>query len=103
MANAQNAYKNPSDRAIVVGISRYPGLGNNGSANLDGPENDVKAIVEWLTSNTGGGVPPNNVFIIRSGNYPSPAANEDVVDAMPNCSTIEKEFRRLQARADKNA
>ncbi len=35
------------DRAIVVGISHYPALGD-----LAGPENDASAFAEWLKSST---------------------------------------------------
>lgn len=39
----------PPDRAIVVGVGRYPRLGQRGTPrNLDGPARDAKAVAEWL-------------------------------------------------------
>ncbi len=40
-------------RALLVGINAYPGIGN-----LKGPENDVAAMKDWLTSDEGGKLNP---------------------------------------------
>jgi uncharacterized caspase-like protein len=102
MATNDSGYKNPTDYAVVVGISKYPGLGPE-SPELDGPENDVNGIVEWLTSKTGGSVPPKNVMVIRSKDYPGTDKVMQAVDAMPNYFVIEREFRLLQSRAETNS
>lgn len=49
-----------TDRAIVAGIDKYPSLGD-----LDGPENDVQAFIDWLQSPSGGDVLPENIDSIR--------------------------------------
>lgn len=41
---------NAEDYAILVGIARYPELGEAGTAlDLKGSENDLDAVVAWLT------------------------------------------------------
>jgi uncharacterized caspase-like protein len=42
--------------AIVVGINRYPGIGN-----LSGARADAEAFADWLVNPDGGGLPPENV------------------------------------------
>ena len=44
------------DRALVVGISHYPGI-----RDLKGPSNDVDSFMTWLTDPNKGNVPPENV------------------------------------------
>jgi len=53
------------DRAIVVGINRYPAL----LRDLEGPENDARAFEEWLLSPTGGAVPKDHVRRILSSDF----------------------------------
>jgi uncharacterized caspase-like protein len=63
-----------ADRALVVGITRYPGIGN-----LDGPENDANDFFDWVTRTDGGGVDPKNALRIRSSDFlppPPDARNE---------------------------
>ena len=43
---------NEKDFAIVIGISRY----DDADRNLSSPTNDARAVAEWLTSETGGGI-----------------------------------------------
>ena len=55
---------NPDDYAILIGITRYPQLGEgNSPVDLRGPRNDVVAVKSWLLDPRGGGLPgPQNVF-----------------------------------------
>ena len=71
------------DHAIVVGISRYPGLGD-----LAGPENDAGEFTRWLLSPTGGDVPGEHVRTIVSSDYPAPPdphTAEPTVAAVQEC------------------
>jgi hypothetical protein len=47
---------NDKDYAVVVGISKY-----GSRPNLEGPEADAQAFADWLLSETGGGLPEDNV------------------------------------------
>ncbi|MFP2911142.1 caspase family protein [Pyxidicoccus sp. 3LFB2] len=85
-----------TDWAVVVGLSRYPGLGN-----LDGPENDAKAFQEWLTLRAG--VPTERVRCVLSsdpeflsaspGGDAAPASL--VLKARPTSERIEQAFDEL--------
>lgn len=83
------------DWALVVGVSKYPGL-----TNLEGPENDATAFYEWVVSAKGGNVPKEHTALVLSSNYP-PAATPR--QAQPCLSVIENAFDDLQDIADKNA
>src|SRR5262249_25455871 len=52
------------DYALVVGISRYPGI-----SDLSGPENDANDFFAWVTSKEGGGVGPANAKLILSSGF----------------------------------
>lgn len=57
-----------NDYAIVVGVNRYPELGD-----LEGPENDACSFRDWLLAPDGGNVPAANVRVILSSDYqPAP-------------------------------
>jgi hypothetical protein len=60
------------DYALVVGISRYPGV-----ENLSGPENDANEFFSWVTSNDGGGVDRTNAKLILSSAFPPAALTQD--------------------------
>jgi len=92
---------NADHHAIVVGLKRYPGLGETPqtSADLKGPENDADAMVAWLTSAVGGDVPRANVSIIKSSDFPEAATS---IDAAPTRDQIEKAFMKLDAIASEN-
>ncbi|HEV2373871.1 MAG TPA: hypothetical protein VGS19_17070 [Streptosporangiaceae bacterium] len=77
----------PDDRAIVVGISRYPELGN-----LDGPENDARAFEAWLRSPSGGGLQEDHVDRILSSDFP-PCQN--VVSAKPTTEAVKEAIDKL--------
>lgn len=66
------------DYAILVGITRYPVLGN-----LQGAEGDARRFCEWLIDPAGGGVPPENVQLIVTSDFhpPEPSSVEDAEPA----------------------
>ena len=72
------------DRAIVVGVSRYPILGD-----LAGPENDANEFADWLRSPDGGAVPAENVELILS---PEPPPGSSPLKAEPTTSALEGAF-----------
>lgn len=76
-----------TDYAIVVGLTKYPELGN-----LDGPENDAKAFAVWLKQKNGGNVPRNRVKLILSSSYK--LANERSL-AKPTVDLVRREFEKL--------
>jgi hypothetical protein len=78
-----NGHANATDRAVVVGIDRYPAL-----EALGGPENDATAFAAWLTDPAGGGVPPARVTRIVSSDFPAPAAE-------PTTVAIDTAFERI--------
>jgi hypothetical protein len=57
-----------TDFAVVVGIARYPRLGE-AAPDLDGPDNDAKAVYDWLLDPHGGGLQRKNVKLIRSADF----------------------------------
>jgi hypothetical protein len=69
-----NGHANPTDRAVVVGIDRYPSL-----EALGGPENDATAFAAWLTEPGGGGLDPTRVTRIVSSDFPNGAAEPTTV------------------------
>lgn len=81
------------DRAIVVGISKYPTLGD-----LRGPENDARAFWDWLVDIRGGDVPDKQIRMILSSDG-GPAA---LGTPHPTVKEVEKEFEALQDIADAN-
>jgi Caspase domain len=83
-----------TDRAVVVGITRYPDLGD-----LQGPENDAQAFRDWLVDPTGGAVPADNVRLILSSAYP---ASTSVLDAEPSNAAVENAFDELYQLGDEN-
>jgi hypothetical protein len=65
---------NEHDHAVLVGISRYADAASEHGwiGNLHGPDNDARAIAEWLEKPTGGGLPGGNVTVICSADAPDP-------------------------------
>ncbi len=82
------------DWAIVVGIARYPELGN-----LDGPENDAQGFYDWLVAPDGGDVPPDNIAFFLSSRFPPAIA---ALRAEPGLATLQVAFDELQELAKKN-
>lgn len=80
---------NEADYAIVVGIARYPALGEGGQPlDLRGPLNDVEAVVAWLTDPAGGNIPNRhpNLQVITS-----PPAGTASAGRVPSPSIVELE------------
>ncbi|WP_267146737.1 caspase family protein [Pyxidicoccus xibeiensis] len=92
-----------TDWAVVVGLSRYPGLGN-----LDGPENDAKAFHAWLTQRAG--VPAERVRCVLSSDLEFMAAPPGadarpaslILSARPTSERIEQAFDELCELAKSN-
>jgi uncharacterized caspase-like protein len=83
------------DRGIVIGVTRYPGLGQH----LLGAENDARAFHHWLIDPAGGAVPAANTRLILSGDY-------DVFHhaeyAQPSGGDVEEAFDELETIAQGN-
>lgn len=79
----------PDDHAVVVGIGKYPAVGE-----LFGPVEDAVAFRNWLVSRRGGRLPPGNVTLIRS---PKALAG-DRSRAVPIRAQIDAAFDRLRER-----
>src|SRR5262245_46694845 len=76
-----------NDHAVLVGISRYPRLGD-----LLGPENDVMGFHDWLISKEGGAVPQDHVALIRSSDY---EYRNDPLCAQPMADKVDLALERL--------
>lgn len=83
------------DRALVVGINRYPGI-----ADLQGPENDANDFHAWVTSPDGGGVAPANAKLIRSSDFVPPAP--DVRNERPAQEQVNDFFTDVDDAATAN-
>lgn len=84
-----------TDRAIVVGIQCYPGIGM-----LDGPDNDAHDFCDWLTAENGGGLKPKNVKLIVTPT--KKMAVKKAEKAVPVYQQVQDEVNRLIAEANKN-
>lgn len=76
-----------TDRAVVVGITQYPGMGD-----LDGPENDAVDFARWMQDPRGGDVPEAGITLILSSHYP-PATSAS--DAQPTAEAVLAAFTAL--------
>lgn len=83
---------NGEDRAVVVGITRYPSL-----SSLGGPENDAHAFRSWLVDPEGGGLPEKNVATVMSSDFEAP---DDPTAAEPTVERVRQCFDRLIVEAD---
>jgi hypothetical protein len=65
---------NEHDRAVVIGIRRYPDATapSKWITNLNGPDNDAAKVAEWLRQEDRGGLPHDNVRVVRSADFPEP-------------------------------
>ncbi len=77
------------DRAVVVGIKRYPAL-----SMLEGPENDAVAFAEWLIDPSGGDVPAARVTRILSSQFPQATD--------PSTSAVDTALEQIISDADQN-
>ncbi|MFI5453908.1 MAG: caspase family protein [Isosphaerales bacterium] len=75
------------DWAIIVGVQKYPGV-----SDLNGPENDAKDFRDWVVSPRGGDVPPSNVRVILTSDYP---LFTTLKQARPITSDVEAAFDDL--------
>mgnify|MGYP001557821908 CR=1 FL=1 len=75
------------DHAVVVGITRYPGLNT-----LEGPERDANAFRDWLVRPQGGAVLPDHVQLILSSNYTAAAR---VTDEHPEPADVVRALEHL--------
>lgn len=80
-----------NDHALVVGITKYPALGD-----LAGPENDALDFAAWLEHPKGGNVPKANIRLVLSSNYPSPMAGQ-ALRAQPSTEKVREHFDDLYA------
>jgi len=94
-----------NDWAIVVGIDTYF---DANLPSLKGPDNDAQAFYDWVTSPSGGGVPPGKpvsdtkqAFLIQSSTFHRPFAS--LQNALPTPREIEETFKTLIDVADANA
>ena len=82
------------DRAIVVGISKYPDLGD-----LGGPENDAQDFYNWVVG--AGAVKPENAKLILSSTLVPPPP-WPVANAEPTTTAIYREIDWLNDLAAQN-
>lgn len=85
------------DRAIVVGINRYP---DPGLGDLAGPTNDARAFSRWLEERAG--VPRENIRRILSS-APYRSRRMSVLDARPTNEAIGRAFDELQDLSERGA
>jgi Caspase domain len=85
---------NEHDQAVVVGIRRYADAGNSSGwiGDLNGPDNDADAVAAWLRKPDGGGLPQENVRVVRSAEEPDPFPPGG---AAPHQRGIEDRFNEL--------
>lgn len=85
--------RNEDHYAVVIGLSRYPKLGEPPPSDLKGPVNDASRVREWLIDPDGGGLPEGNVeTVITPEPFPEAGA--------PERDEIQRKFRDLADRAE---
>jgi uncharacterized caspase-like protein len=91
-----------NDYAIVVGVERYPSFGRTTADpnDLQGPDNDARAVAAWLEDPNGGAVPAENLRRVMSGSYPDPFPNSAAIGPKPK--DIAGAFRWLEGIAQRN-
>jgi hypothetical protein len=77
----------PNDYAVVLGLSRYPTLGEppDSAADLNGPDNDADAVYAWLKSV---GIPDENIKLRKSSQFTPfnpPDAGKPTRDEINEC------------------
>ncbi|MGD2071807.1 MAG: caspase family protein [Gemmatimonadota bacterium] len=77
----------PSDRAVVVGITGYPALGD-----LVGTANDARDFATWLADDAGGGLQDDQISLILSENGGEPS---EPWSARPSTTEIDSAFDRI--------
>src|SRR4029450_737092 len=75
LSNENSAAMAADDYAIVVGITKYPGLGvsPDDPADLKGSERDALEVANWLKAKDGGDLPddPHHVNLICTSDFQS--------------------------------
>lgn len=99
-ASKENLARARDDHALVVGIAKYPKLGDNFTANdLDGPVNDARVITDWLVNMAG--VPCENVFSLTSdGSGTCMALNGTFIERFPDADSRRPNQSDLMAKLD---
>ena len=100
---------NRTDRAIIVGISRY--ADDPAFPDLDSPEHDARAFFDWLVSPDWGAVPEDNIeLVVSSGVFRGRKKltefkpdSRSPIDALPGIAEIQRAFDRLHDMANENA
>ncbi|MDJ0643196.1 MAG: caspase family protein [Erythrobacter sp.] len=64
--------------AVIVGVQKYPGIGD-----LEGPNNDVQEMADWLVNPDGGNVHPDNIKKLTSASFPDWAQDMQANQAKP--------------------
>jgi hypothetical protein len=83
-----------ANRALVVGINRYPAF-----STLQGAENDAQDFYDWVIDPAGGGVMKDNAVLILSSKFAAPA---NVIDALPDSNLILQFFSECNDSANAN-
>lgn len=84
---------NDHDRAVVIGIRRYWDAPAGWITNLNGPDNDADAVAQWLRQEDGGGLPQENVSLVRSADLPDPFPDD--LTAGPQQWRVERALNRV--------
>ncbi|WAJ28459.1 hypothetical protein [Jiella sp. R10] len=86
------------DHAIVIGIRRYPTLGDAPlrAMDLEAPDRDAQSIASWLESPDGGRLRRKNIHMIRSADYPDPFDD----DPKPVETDVVKAFETVFGKRD---
>lgn len=91
-------YRNPDDYAVVVGIKDYPHLGfDRGPAHLNAAALDAIDISVWLGRNDGGGLNPDHVRTIHSGDFVEELQQGN---PLPNAQRIREAWRWLYGMSE---
>lgn len=100
--------------AVVAGIDQYPTF-QNGKRNLNCPQNDAKAVCEWLLQPDGGDLPlgpqpnesPNLKLITREvpqgRNPPCPVVDEILTAILATAEAFHNKFDSLDNEEDQAA
>ena len=83
-----------ADRALVVGINRYPKIGE-----LTGAQNDAEEFYSWVIDPAGGGVAKANALLLLSKDF-TVAADPD--DERPDKLLVERFFTGVDNAANAN-
>jgi polyribonucleotide nucleotidyltransferase len=89
--------KHDDHYAILLAITRYPGLPLN---SLGGPENDAEDFRQWLLDEAGGNLDEKRIEIITSSKFPPLKEPEEPYDANPAETQLKKVLDRWLGRID---